>query len=123
MKVRLQADADLNEDIVNGVIRREPQIDFQTAAEANLRGVSDQDVLTLARRENRILVTHDRRTMPRHFASFIVGNTSPGVFIVTQKLSVSIAIEELVLIWAASDSEEWVNLIVDLPLLGAPTTH
>ncbi len=48
MKVRLQADADLNEDIVAGVIRREPQIDFQTAAEANLRGLSDQDVLTLA---------------------------------------------------------------------------
>jgi predicted nuclease of predicted toxin-antitoxin system len=116
MKVLLQADADLNEDIVAGVIRREPHIDFQTAAEANLRGLSDQDVLTFAARENRILVTHDRRTMPAHFANLILSNNSPGVFIVGQNLSVRIAIEELVLIWTASDSEEWTNLIVELPL-------
>ena len=32
MKVRFQADADLNEDIVAGVQRRVPEIDFQTAA-------------------------------------------------------------------------------------------
>jgi hypothetical protein len=39
MKVRFQADSDLNEDIVTGVIRREPRIDFQTANEASLRGL------------------------------------------------------------------------------------
>lgn len=116
MKVLLQADADLNEDIVAGVIRREPHIDFQTATEANLRGLSDQNVLTVAARENRILVTHDRRTMPTHFANFILSNNSPGVFIVGQNLSIRIAIEELALIWAASDNEEWINLIVDLPI-------
>ena len=31
MKVRFQADADLNEDIVSGVIRSQPGVDFQTA--------------------------------------------------------------------------------------------
>jgi predicted nuclease of predicted toxin-antitoxin system len=116
MKVRLQADADLNEDIVTGVIRREPGIDFQTAVEANLRTLEDQDVLTFAARENRILVTHDRKTMPAHFANFILSHNSPGVFIVAQKYGARIAIEELVLIWAASGIEEWTNLIVDLPL-------
>lgn len=34
MKLLLQTDADLNEDVVTGVIRREPQIDFQTATRA-----------------------------------------------------------------------------------------
>ena len=34
MKVRFQADADLNEDTGSGLIRREPTIDFQTASEA-----------------------------------------------------------------------------------------
>ena len=116
MKVRFQADADLNEDIVSGVVRRESMIDFQTADEANLRGLPDQQVLALAAQENRILVTHDRRTMPRHFADFIVNEKSPGVVIIAQKVSVSAAIEELLLIWSASDAEEWINLIVDLPL-------
>ena len=99
-----------------GVRRQEPGIDFQTAEEANLRGVPDQEVLALGAQEQRILVTHDRRTMPGHFADFIRHHTSPGVFIIAQSVSVRVAIEELLLIWAASDSEEWSNLIVALPL-------
>ncbi len=116
MKVLFQADADLNEEIVAGVMRREPAIDFQTAEDAALRGLSDPDVLARAASENRILVTHDRRTMPGHFANYIFQNASPGVFIISQQLRVRTAIEELLLIWVASESEEWRNLIVELPL-------
>jgi len=116
MTVRFQADADLNAEIVAGVRRREPSIDFQTADEANLRRLRDPEVVALAAQENRILVTHDRRTMPRHFADFILHHSSPGVFIIAQTVSVQLAIEELLLMWAASESEEWRNLIVELPL-------
>ena len=116
MTVRFQAAADLNAEIVIGVLRREPSIDFQTADEANLRQVPDPEVLALAAQENRILVTHDRRTMPRHFADFILHHSSPGVFIIAQTVSVRAAIEDLLLVWAASESEEWRNLIVELPL-------
>ncbi len=41
MKIKFQADADLNEDIVTGVLRRVPEIDFQTATEAGLIGIPD----------------------------------------------------------------------------------
>ena len=51
MKIKFQADADLNEDIVIGVRRREPAVDFQTATEAGLSGVPDEQVLGLAARE------------------------------------------------------------------------
>jgi predicted nuclease of predicted toxin-antitoxin system len=102
MKVRFQADADLNTEIVAGVLRREPSIDFQTADEADLRRLPDSEVLALAAEENRILVTHDRRTMPRHFADFIIHHSSPGVFIIAQSVSVRVAIEELLLVWVAS---------------------
>ena len=70
MKVSFQADADLNAEIIAGVRRREPSIDFQTADEADLRRLPDPEVLAFAAQENRILVTHDRRTMPKHFADF-----------------------------------------------------
>lgn len=116
MKIRFQADADLNEEIVSGLIRHEPSIDFQTADEANLRGLSDEDVLQKAAQENRILVTHDRRTMPYHFAKFIANQTSPGVFIISQRLAVGSGIDELLLLWTASEMDEWKNLIVDIPL-------
>ena len=116
MTVRFQADADLNAEIVTGVRSREPNIDFQMADEINIRRLRDPEVLALAAQENRILVTHDRRTMPRHFADFILHHSSPGVFIIAQTMSVRVAIEELLLVWAASGSEEWRNLIVELPL-------
>jgi len=116
MKVRFQADADLNEDIVAGIIRREAAVDFQTAEEADLRGLPDQAVLFHAAQEGRILVSHDRRSMPHQFAEFILNQESPGVLIIAQNVSVSTAIEELLLVWGASDREEWINLIVDLPL-------
>jgi hypothetical protein len=114
--IRFQADADLNGEIVAGVLRRQPDVDFRSAQEADLRGVPDHEVLALAAGERRILVSHDRRTMPGHFAEFIRQHTSPGVFIIAQRVSIRAAIEELLLIWSASDSDEWTNLIVELPL-------
>lgn len=116
MKIRFQADADLNEDIVTGVLRRTPEIDFQTALEAGLSGVKDENVLVIAAEENRILVTSDRKTMPGHFANFIQKQLCPGVLIIPQNMSVSAAIEELILIWTASEAEDYVNSIRQLPL-------
>ena len=43
--MRFQADADLNEDIVLGSTRLEPEVDFQTATEAGLRGLVSPEVL------------------------------------------------------------------------------
>lgn len=115
MKLRFQADADLNEDIVTGVLRREPGIDFQTATSAGLRGLSDSEVLALAAVEGRVLVSHDRRTMPQAFGKFIQHQSSPGLFLVSQKTDLLVAIESLLLAWSASNHEEWTNRIAVLP--------
>ena len=48
MNIRYQADADLNQAIVTGVLRREPAIDFQTAFVAKLEGLKDPEVLAIA---------------------------------------------------------------------------
>jgi hypothetical protein len=116
MKVRYQADADLNEDIVAGVQRRAPEIDFQTADELELANLPDPDVLALAAQEVRILVTHDRRTMPAHFGKFIENNTSPGLIVISQRTDILSAIEGLILIWMASEAEEYVNSILTIPM-------
>ncbi len=116
MTIRYQADADLNQTIVTGVLRREPKINFQTALAAGLEGVKDADVLMIAATQKRILVSHDRKTMSSEFAEFIESNQSSGVIIVSRKLSIEATIEELLLIWAASSAEEWINRIAKLPL-------
>jgi hypothetical protein len=116
MNIRYQADADLNQAIVTGVLRQEPTVDFQTAFAAALKGVKDSEVLAIAARQKRILVSHDRRTMPSEFAQFITSNLSYGVLIVSRKVPLELIIEELLIIWAVSSAEEWINRIAKLPL-------
>jgi predicted nuclease of predicted toxin-antitoxin system len=115
--VRFLADASLHHAIVAGCLRREPTIDFLSAHAAHLEGVSDTEVLAQAARQDRILVTHDFRTMPKHFAEFLTGGgSSPGVFLVKQRTPLAEVIEELVLVWAASEPEDWKNRILEIPL-------
>ena len=117
MKIRFLADADLNRAIVIGVLRREPSIDFLTAQAAGLRGMSDLDVLELAADGQRMIISHDVGTMPAHFRTFRnAGKRSPGMFLIPQSLDVGTAIEELVLIWFASEASDWENRLVWLPL-------
>lgn len=116
MRPRFQADADFNEEVVSGLLRNHPDLDFQTAEEAGLRGLPDPEVLARSADDRRILVTHDRRTMPTHFAEFIQRRESPGVIIISQRVAVRRAMDELALVWEASEGEEWTNLIVELPL-------
>lgn len=116
MRVRFQADADLNHVIVKATLRREPGIDFQTAHAASLAGKRDQEVLAIAASLGRVLVTHDRKTMPIHFATFITQQTSCGVLIVSRKMPVVQVAEDLLLIWTATDAEEWMNRLFSLPL-------
>jgi len=117
VRVRFLADADLNKAIVSGVLRREPSVDFLTAHPAGLRHMSDTEVLALATRQQRVLVSHDVGSMPAHFRAFLqAGKHSAGVFLIAQSLDVGAAIDELLLIWLASEASEWQDRLEWLPL-------
>lgn len=91
-------------------------MDFLSANEAKLEGVPDPDVLALAAGQDRILVTHDRQTMPWHFAEFLMsGRSCPGVFLASLHAPIGEVIDALVLIWAGSDAEEWKNRLINIP--------
>ena len=116
MRVRFLADADLDARIVRGLQRRERQADFQSAEDAGIFGLADPEVLRRAAETGRVLVTHDRRTMPAHFREFISHHVSPGVIIVAQDVAVGAAIEELLLVWLALNPEELSNRLLWIPL-------
>jgi hypothetical protein len=116
MTIKFQADNDLDEDILRAVKRLHPAIDFQRAPELGLHtGILDPEVLRLCAEENRMLVTHDRHSMPKHFIEFIKQQDSPGIFIVSRKLAVGKAAEWLLHYWSASEAEEYRNQIIDIP--------
>jgi hypothetical protein len=86
MSPRFQADADFNQKIVLGLRRRERAVDFWDARAAGVIGLPDPDVLHKAADLGRILISHDRKTMPAHFARFLDSRSSPGLIIVPQDL-------------------------------------
>ncbi|SPE33840.1 conserved hypothetical protein [Candidatus Sulfopaludibacter sp. SbA6] len=117
MSIRFQADNDLKSVIVDATLRREPSIDFQAARRAGLDHMNDEMVLRLAASQARILVTHDKRTMSRHLASFLAsGSSSPGVLLVIpQNAPVRDVVETLILIWADDRPNDWINLVTKIP--------
>ena len=116
MTPRFLADADFNHKIVRGLRRKEPAIDFMSALAGGVIGEPDPVVVGIAAEAGRILVPHDRQTMPRHLAEFLNESSSPGVIIVSQDLDIGAAIEDLLIIWAASDAAEWRDRVGFVPI-------
>jgi len=96
----------LREAIVRGMIRVEPSVDFLGANAAKLESVPDNEVLAIAARGARILVTHDLKTVPSHFGIFLAHSQSPRLFLISQKTSVADAIDALLLVCLASKPED-----------------
>jgi hypothetical protein len=102
--------------VILGLRRRNTAIDFQDANAGDVIGVPDIKVLFIAAGLGRILVSHDRSTMPAHFAQFLTTRPNPGLIIVDQDLDIGRSIEELLLIWTATDIEEWQDKIGYVPI-------
>jgi hypothetical protein len=116
MRVRFQADADLDGRIIRGLRRTAPEVDLLTAAAGGILGLSDPEVLREATRSGRILVSQDRGTMPGHFAAHLVHSSSPGVILLRSRIQIVTAIEELILVWSATEPHEWKDRLVWIPL-------
>jgi hypothetical protein len=113
---RFLADHDLNEHIVTGVLRQEPTMEFLRVRDLGMGERPDEEILDHAEREGLLVVSHDVNTMPAAaYARLSGGQSFPGLFMVQQTSPIGPVIENLVLIWAASDLEEWKDQVVFLP--------
>lgn len=114
--LKLATDEDFNNRILRGVLLRRPDIDVVRVQDAGLEIKDDPHVLAWAARENRVLLTHDVSTMTKHAYARIEQNLPmPGVFEVSQELSIRIAIEEILLLIECSDEDEWSGQVRYLP--------
>jgi hypothetical protein len=115
--LRLVADENFNGDIVRGLLLRQPALDIVRVQDIGLGGAEDLDVLAWASENNRIILTHDRATIPAYaYQRVSAGDEMPGVFIVHDRFPVGRAIEEILLIVACSEQTEWRGRAVHLPL-------
>ena len=113
---RFLADHDLNEHIVHGVLRREPAIEFIRAHDVGMHERSDAAVLEYAAEHQMIVVSHDVNTMPANaYTRIRAGMPGTGLLMVKQSDPVGMIIDDLMLIWSASEAEEWQNVVGFLP--------
>ena len=115
--VRFLADHDLNEHIVEGVRRREPGIEFLRVRDLGLKSHPDSEILAYAHRNQIVLVSHDVNTMTAEAKRRLENSMGiSGLLLVPQSVAVRVTIETLVLIWSATELEDWNDQVVFLPL-------
>ncbi|MBW4667913.1 MAG: DUF5615 family PIN-like protein [Cyanomargarita calcarea GSE-NOS-MK-12-04C] len=115
--LRLFSDENLNGDIVRGLFLRQPELSLLRIQDVGLRGADDPAILAWAASNERILLTHDRATMPDFaYERLVRGERMAGLFIINDRMSARQAIDELSLLIDCSDQAEWQGVVLYLPL-------
>ena len=103
------------------LLRRQPEIDVKVIGEANApaRSAPDPELLIWCEENTYILVTNNRKTMPRHLKDhFSAGHQIPGILVLRPSITLGQLIGELLAIWRADQPERFHNLLIYLPLSG-----
>jgi hypothetical protein len=114
---RFLADHNLDQQIVDGLLRDEPAVDVVVARDVGLDQTPDPVLLARASDEGWVVVTHDVNTMVG-FAIDRIRKVQPmvGLVIVPKSLRVGVAIDGLLLVWTAMEAEELHDQIIFLPV-------
>jgi predicted nuclease of predicted toxin-antitoxin system len=115
--IRFLADENFNGRIVRGLRARQPDIDIVRVQETELAASPDPGVLAWAAQHKRILLTHDIDTMTKYtYARMHQELPLAGVIFVRDTLAIAGVIDDLLLILAASQPEDWEGRADFLPL-------
>ena len=115
--IRLLTDENVNNKIMRGLSRRLPQLDFVSVRNLGLAGSPDLVLLKWAANEQRIILTHDIKTMVRDANQLVAqGEPMAGVIFVPEQLEIGRAINDLELVLATSTELDMRNRVEYLPL-------
>jgi uncharacterized protein DUF5615 len=114
--LRIFVDQDFDHDILRGLRLRLPNLDAVTALQAGLDRESDPEILAWAAAQNRIILTHDRNTMPAYAYDRVRrSERMAGLFLVPRDMRIGDAISEIQVLIECSLEDEWEGLVVFLP--------
>jgi hypothetical protein len=115
--MRFAADENFDNTILRGLQRKIANLDIVRIQDTEVYQADDPTVLEWVAKENRILLSHDAKTMPSFaYERIEAGEKMVGVFIVDDQMSLGKAIEELALVIGASEMAEWENLVLFIPM-------
>lgn len=115
--LKLVSDENFDGVILRGLYRRRPALDIVRVQDVGLSAASDPDILEWAGAEGRIVLTHDRDTMPYFaYARVKAGQAMPGVFLVSDLMPIGQAIDEILLAADCLTPEECKDRVTFFPL-------
>ncbi len=115
--LQLLSDENFNGDIVRGLFLRQPNLDLLRVQDVGLREVDDPAILDWAAINDRIVLTHDRATMPDFACKRLLrGEEMSGLFIVNDRMPIRQVIDELLILIDCSEQSEWRGIVLYLPL-------
>lgn len=115
--VKFLSDENFNNQIVRGVLRQNTDVNIVRVQDVGLSGVDDPNVLEWSAQEGRIVLTHDVATMITFaYERIQSGLPMPGLFEVSRRVPIGLAIEEILLIAECSAEGEWNDKVIFLPL-------
>lgn len=112
MKLRYLIDENLSPRLKSAIRRLEPFVDVLRVGDqgAPPLGTLDPDVLVYLTVTHRLLVTDNRKSMPKHLADHAAaGFQHWGIFVVRKDAPIGALADELYLYWEASEAEEWTD--------------
>ncbi len=115
--LKLAADENFHGDIVRGLLQRLPALNIVRVQDDGMTGNRDPQILEWAAAAGRILLTHDRKTVPDYAHERVGANLPmPGVFLVSDQMPIGQAVEEIALAVQCLAEEECANLVRYFPL-------
>lgn len=115
--LRLASDENFNGDIIRGLLLRQPDLDIVRVQDAALQEAGDPTVLAWAAANHRVLLTHDRKTMPDFaYQRVAEGKHMPGLVVVNNRLPLGRAIDEILLLVQCTLEVEWEGSVFRLPM-------
>jgi hypothetical protein len=118
-KIRYLLDENISRTVRNQLLFHEPTMDVACVGDENAPpyGAPDSTILEWIEQTGYILVSRNRRTMPIHLKEHLTQNKHiPGMLLLKKRMSMGELIEELQIIWHASEPEEYHDHIRYLPL-------
>jgi predicted nuclease of predicted toxin-antitoxin system len=110
-------DQNFNEHIVDGLTRRDANLEFTHVRDVGLAEAPDPAVLEWAASQGFVVLTHDRKTMPSFADERVAaGLPMPGVFLVDDDMPIGRAIEELLIAVSCLTAKECENLVWRFPM-------
>lgn len=119
MAIRYLLDENLARQWRVQLLRRLPSLTVWMVGDPSAPGLGtlDPEILLWCEAHEFILVTNNRRSMPRHLAEHLAaGRKVPGILVLRKNAAMGQVIEDLVLIAEVAEDNDYQNVISYVPL-------